>query len=330
MPSIMTARKPREAPRPADSPSAPPAEALDRRAAAVRAFNRFYTRRIGVLKTGLLDSPFSLTEVRVLYELAHRDGLSAAVLATELELDPGYLSRLLGAFESKGFVARKPAADDRRQRILALTARGRRAFAPLDERAHAEMVDMLRPLAAAAQERVLAAMNEIGRHLGPGGAAPVLVIRPPRPGDLGWVVQAHGALYAGEFGYDVTFESLVARIVADFGRRNDPRRESCWIAEMGGVPVGSIFLVRQSRHVAKLRLFLVDPSARGLGLGARLVDECIRFARAAGYRAITLWTQSELVAARKLYERAGFRLVASERHQSFGKDLVGENWELTL
>ncbi len=306
------------------------AAAIDRHAAAVRAFNRFYTRRIGVLKSGLLDSPFSLTEVRVLYELAHRDGLTAGQLAGELELDPGYLSRLLGAFERRGLLTRTPSADDARQRHLRLTAAGRRGFAPLDRRAHDEMVDMLRPLSAAAQARLLAAMREVEALLSPGAASSPILLRAPGPGDLGWVVQSHGALYAAEFGYNAEFEALVARIVADYVRDFDPGGDCCWIADRGGVPVGCVFIVRKSRQVAKLRLFLVDPAARGSGLGARMIDECVRFARAAGYRKITLWTQSELLAARRLYERAGFRRVATERHRSFGKTLVGENWELGL
>jgi len=314
---------------PRRKPDTATSTALDRRAGAVRAFNRFYTPRIGVLRTGLLESPFSLTEVGVLYELAHRDGLSAGTLATELQLDRGYLSRVLGAFERRGFLVRTPAAEDSRQRILALTPAGRRAFAPLDRRAHDEMAAMLRPLAAPAQERIVAAMREIESLLSPERGAPI-VLRSPQPGDLGWVVSAHGALYSTEFGYDVTFEALVAEIVAGFARRFDPKREACWIAERGGVRLGSIFLVAKSKTVSKLRLFLVEPAARGTGVGSRLVDECIRFARAAGYRRITLWTQSELLSARRLYERAGFHLVATERHRSFGKSLVGENWEMSL
>jgi len=307
-----------------------PRSAIDRHAAAVRGFNRFYTRRIGVLKSGLLDSPFSLTEVRVLYELAHRDSLTAGQLAAELELDPGYLSRLLGAFERRGLLTRTKSADDARQRHLRLTAAGRRGFAPLDRRAHDEMVEMLRPLPASSQARLLAALREVEALLSPAHAPAPIVLRAPQAGDLGWVVQSHGALYAAEFGYDATFEALVARIVADFVRDFDATGDRCWIADRAGVAVGSIFLVRKSKHVAKLRLFLVDPSARGTGLGARLVDECIHFARAAGYRKITLWTQSELLAARHLYKRAGFRKVATERHRSFGHDLTGENWELAL
>ena len=303
---------------------------IDRHAAAVRGFNRFYTRQIGVLRGGLLDSRFSLTEVRVLYELAHRDGLTARQLIAELELDPGYLSRVLGAFERNGLVTRTPSATDARRRELRLTAAGRRAFAPLNRRAHDEMVAMLQPLPAAAQSRLLSSMRDVERLLAPQSKPGPVVIRAPRPGDMGWVVAAHGALYATEFGYDITFEALVARIVADFVERFDAKRDACWIAESHGVQVGSIFLVRKSKSVAKLRLFIVDPAIRGGGVGSKLIDECVRFARAAGYRTITLWTQSELIAARRLYERAGFKCVANEPHHSFGHDLVGENWELRL
>ena len=303
---------------------------IDRHAAAVRGFNRFYTRRIGVLRAGLLDSRFSLTEVRVLYELAHRDGLNARELIDELDLDPGYLSRLLGSFEKSGLITRSPSATDGRRRELRLTAAGRRAFAPLNRRAHDEMVAMLQPLPVAAQSRLLAAMRDVETLLAREPKARPVVIRAPRPGDMGWVVAAHGALYAAEYGYDMTFEALVARIVADFVERFDATRDGCWIAEGHGVPVGSIFLVRKSKTVAKLRLFIVDPAVRGGGVGSKLIDECVRFARAAGYRTITLWTQSELLAARRLYERAGFKRIAAERHRSFGHDLVGENWELRL
>ena len=305
--------------------------AIDRRAAAMRRFNRFYTRRIGVVREGLLQSPFSLAEVRVLYELAHRDNLTAKVLGTELELDAGYLSRLISDFERRGLITRTASKTDGRQRQLLLTAAGRRAFAPLDRRAHDEIVQMLRKLPASDQKRLIEAMHAIESLLSPEDfAAKGIVLRPPRPGDMGWVVQRHGELYAEEYGYDATFEALVAEIVADFVRRFDPARDCCWIAERGGEAVGSVFVVRKSRTIAKLRLFIVDPAARGTGIGARLVDECIRFARRARYRTLTLWTQSDLLAARHLYQRAGFKRVASERHHSFGRDLVGETWELQL
>jgi DNA-binding MarR family transcriptional regulator/predicted N-acetyltransferase YhbS len=305
--------------------------ALNRRTAAMRSFNRFYTRRIGVVREGLLESLFSLAEVRVLYELAHRDDLTAKVLGAELELDAGYLSRLIGAFERRGLITRTASKTDGRQRQLLLTAAGRRAFAPLDRRAHDEIAQMLRRLPASGQKRLIEAMHAIESLLSPRGfTAKAMVLRPPRPGDMGWVVQRHGELYADEYGYDATFEALVAEIVADFVRSFDPARDCCWIAEVGGEAVGSAFVVRKSRTTAKLRLFIVDPAARGAGVGARLIDECIGFARRARYRTLTLWTQSDLLAARHLYQRSGFKRIASERHRSFGHDLVGETWELQL
>jgi DNA-binding MarR family transcriptional regulator/GNAT superfamily N-acetyltransferase len=305
--------------------------AIDRRAAAMRSFNRFYTRRIGVVREGLLQSPFSLTEVRVLYELAHGDNLTAKMLGTELELDAGYLSRLIRDFERRGLITRTASKIDGRQRQLLLTAAGRRAFAPLDRRAHDEVAQLLGKLPSSAQIRLIEAMRTIEVLLSPDHiAAKSIVLRPPRAGDMGWVVQRHGELYGEEYGYDATFEALVAEIVADFLRRFDPARDCCWIAERGGEKVGSVFVVRKSRTIAKLRLFIVDPAARGSGIGARLVDECIGFARRARYRRLTLWTQADLLAARHLYQRAGFRRVASERHHSFGRDLIGENWELDL
>lgn len=305
--------------------------AIDRRAAAVRSFNRFYTRRIGVVREGLLESRFSLAEVRVLYELARHDHLTAKALGAELELDAGYLSRLIGDFERRGLLTRTASKTDGRQRHLMLTAAGRRAFAPLERRAHDDITRMLRTLPASGQRRLIEAMQTIESLLSrPGLAAAGIVLRPPRPGDMGWVVQRHGELYAAEYGYDATFEALVAGIVADFVRRFDPARDCCWIAERGGEAVGSVFVVRKSRTVAKLRLFIVDPAARGTGIGARLVDECVRFARRARYRTLTLWTQADLLAARALYQRAGFKRVATERHRSFGRDLTGETWDLQL
>jgi DNA-binding MarR family transcriptional regulator/GNAT superfamily N-acetyltransferase len=305
---------------------------LDARAQAMRSFNRFYTRRIGVVRDRLLDSDFSLAEVRVLYELAHADGLTAKALCERLSVDAGYLSRMLNRFEKQRLLVRRAAKDDARQRELSLTPRGRRAFAPLDRRAHDEIADLLRALPPKSQDRVIAAMREIEALIAPapGAQPPMITIRAPSPGDLGWVVRAHGAIYASEFGYDVRFEALVARIVSDFVAHFDPKTDGCWIAEVNGEPTGSVFIVRKSKTVAKLRLFIVDPSARGLGIGKRLVEDCIAFARRAGYRKITLWTQSELAAARTLYERAGFVRVASEKHRSFGKALVAETWELSL
>lgn len=305
---------------------------LEHRVAAARRFNRFYTRRIGVLREGAYRSPFSLTQVRVLYELAHRDRPTATELGRELGLDAGYLSRLLRGFEQRGLVLKTRSATDGRQTHLALTARGRKVFAPLDARSHEEVAALLAGLSAEEQGRLLAAMRTIEELLGPRARRPAsYTLRPPGPGDLGWLVQRHGALYAREYGYDAAFEGLVADIAGRFARRHDPTRERCWIAEQDGENVGCVLLVAKSRTVAQLRVLLVEPAARGSGLGTRLVSECVRFARAAGYRKLVLWTQSELLAARRLYEAAGFDRTHQERHTSFGrKDLVAETWELRL
>jgi DNA-binding MarR family transcriptional regulator/GNAT superfamily N-acetyltransferase len=304
---------------------------LDRRVAAVRRFNRFYTRQIGLLREGYLASPFSLTEVRVLYELAHREQTTASELGRELGLDPGYLSRILRGFETRGLIAKAPSPSDGRQQLLRLTSRGWEAFAPLQARSREDIGAVLSRLSPTEQDRLVAAMGTIEGLLGERSEPKVpYLLRPPRPGDLGWVVHRHGLLYAQEYGWDERFEALVAGIVAQFVERHDPARERCWIAERDGEVVGSVFLVRQSETVAKLRLLLVEPSARGLGIGARLVDECVRFARSVGYRTITLWTNDVLHAARRIYERAGFRLVGEEPHHSFGRDLVGQTWELAL
>ncbi len=304
---------------------------LEQRVETARRFNRFYTRKIGVLDEGAYESPFSLTQVRVLYELAHRDRPTATQLGRELGLDPGYLSRILRAFEKRGLVARTRSPADGRQSHLALTGQGRKVFAPLNARSHDEIAAMLSSLSSSEQRRLVVAMQEIERLLGDRAPSPrSVLLRPPQPGDLGWVVQRHGAAYAQEYGYDESFEALVAEIVAHFVQHYDARRERCWIAEQDGENVGCVFLVKQSAAVAKLRLLLVEPTARGTGLGSRLVSECVQFAREAGYRTLTLWTQSELTAARRLYERAGFRLVRKERHHSFGKDLVAETWDLAL
>src|SRR5580765_2257332 len=300
---------------------------------AVRAFNRFYTRRIGVLHEHLLDGPFSLAETRVLYELAHRDQPAATDLARDLGLDAGYLSRILRRFEARGLIDRAPSPADRRQSLLRLTRRGRRTFAPLERRARADAAAMLGRLPAQGQRQVVEAMSTIEQLLAPPGpvreAAPY-VLRTHQPGDMGWVIHRHGAIYARERGYNAEFEALVARICADFLDHFDPAGERCWIAERHGDIVGSVFLVRKSKTVAKLRLLLVEAEARGLGIGRRLVDECVRFARTAGYRRITLWTQNDLDAARRLYREAGFRRVQQEAHHSFGQDLVAESWDLTL
>lgn len=301
------------------------------RVAAVRRFNRFYTQKIGALREGLLDSAFSLSAARVLYELAHRERPTASEIGRDLGLDAGYLSRMLRGFRRRGLIERAPSTTDRRQHPLVLTVAGRAAFAPLDAGARAEVGAMLAPLEDGAQRRLVAAMHEI-RLLAEGtSVAPASIrLREPLPGDMGWVVSRHGAIYAEEYGFDARFEALVAEIVAAFVNRFDPRSERCWIAERDGEPVGSVFLVRDNETDAKLRLLLVDPSARGVGLGGRLVEECAGFARAAGYRKVTLWTQSILVAARRIYETTGFRLVRSEPHHSFGQELTGEYWELTL
>ena len=299
--------------------------------AAVRAFNRFYTRKLGVLDQQLLKSPFSLSEARVLYELAHRDDLAAKEIGIELGLDPGYLSRIIQHFDESGLITRKPLPSDRRQYRLSLTAKGRQAFAKLDRSSHDDVADMLATLPRGGGQRLIAAMATIERLLGVPRASPArAILREPRPGDMGWVVQSHGALYAGEYGFDSSFEGLVAEIAAKFLASFDASRERCWIADIDGAQVGSVFLVRHSDDVAKLRLLLVDPAGRGQGLGRRLVGECIAFARACGYRKITLWTQSILVAARRIYQDAGFVLVATEPHCSFGQSLIGETWEREL
>ncbi len=303
----------------------------DDRISAVRAFNRFYTSKLGVLGQQLLKSPFSLSEARVLYELATCESPSAKGIGIELGLDPGYLSRIVQKFDEDGLITRKPLPADRRQYQLSLTAKGRQAFAKLDRSSHQEVAGMLAALSDDDRSRLVGAMAAIKRLLAPSGASQAAVtLREPRPGDMGWVVQSHGALYASEYGFNSSFEALVAEIAAKFLASFDASRERCWIAELDGAQVGSVFLVRHSDEVAKLRLLLVGPAGRGQGLGRRLVAESIAFARACGYRKITLWTQSILVAARKIYSEAGFVLVATEPHRSFGQDLIGETWEMTL
>jgi DNA-binding MarR family transcriptional regulator/GNAT superfamily N-acetyltransferase len=310
---------------------AQPTADLAARVAAVRRFNRFYTKRIGVLREGLHDSPFSLTAARVLYELAQRDGWSAAELAKELALDPGYLSRILRTFARRGLIDRTVCEADGRRSLLALTKAGRAAFAPLNQGSRAEIGAMLEPLSGVAQRRLVGAMHVIESLLdgAPGDRAPYL-LRPHQPGDIGWVTHRQGVLYAEEYGWDERFEALVAEIGATFINKFDGARERCWIAERDGEVVGSVFLVKQSARIAKLRLLYVEPAARGLGIGRRLVRECIRFARLKGYRKLTLWTNDILVSARRIYQAEGFVLVAEERHHSFGHDLVGQNWELAL
>jgi DNA-binding MarR family transcriptional regulator/N-acetylglutamate synthase-like GNAT family acetyltransferase len=303
--------------------------------AAVRRFNRFYTRHIGVLRKTYLDSPYSLGEARVLYEIAHGDGVMARDIARALDLDAGYLSRVLRNFEKSGLITRKTSKTDGRQSHLALTARGRKVQAPLEQRSQDQTGDMLGRLSAAQQARLVAAMESIGGLLD--GAAspqaaekPIPTLRQPRPGDFGWMVARHAELYAQEYGWTAPFEGLCAQIVAEFANKNDPARERCWIAELNGENVGSVMLVKDSDDVARIRLLLVDPKARGLGLGAKLIDECISFARECGYKHMTLWTHSILTAARHIYKKAGFTLTGTEEHTSWGKPVVSEYWDMTL
>jgi DNA-binding MarR family transcriptional regulator/N-acetylglutamate synthase-like GNAT family acetyltransferase len=301
------------------------------RVAAVRRFNRFYTRHVGALNEGLLRSEFSLTEMRVLYELAHRDGCTASGLGRDLGLDAGYLSRILKSFEARGLIERLRSDTDARQQRLALTHVGAKAFAPFDQASSDEVVAVLTKLSRADQERLVRAMAAVERLLGSDAeTAARYVLRGPRSGDYGTIIGRQGALYAEEYGWDETFEALVAEIVASFIKSFDPKRERCWVAERDGEVVGSVFVVQQSSSVAKLRLLYVDASARGLGIGARLVAECVGFARKVGYSTLTLWTNDVLVSARRLYEAAGFVLTEEENHRSFGKDLIGQTLELKL
>jgi DNA-binding MarR family transcriptional regulator/GNAT superfamily N-acetyltransferase len=297
---------------------------------AVRRFNRFYTKQIGLLNEGLLQSPFSLTEVRVLYELANGDGWTASELGAELGLDPGYLSRMLRKFLERGLIERKPSEKDGRQNILVLTAKGRKEFEPLNVASTKEIQAMLEKLSAPDRHQLVRSMHIIENLLAPAPSQEPYILRPHQPGDMGWVIHRHGELYAQEYGWDERFEALVAEIAAEFIKNFDPKRERCWIAERNGGIVGSVFLVRKDDETAKLRLLLVEPSARGTGLGRRLVEECIRFAKKAGYRRITLWTQSNLTAARTIYEKTGFQLMTQQKNRSFGKDLVAETWDKDL
>ena len=299
---------------------------------ALRQFNRFYTRKIGVLQQGHLESPFSLTEVRVLYELAHREQPTAAALCKDLELDPGYLSRMLRGFGKRGLIQRTASTTDARQSLLQLTPQGRKGFDLLDRRASKRIADMLRPLSVPEQDQLVHSLRKVEGLLGSRQDSRFsYTLRPHRPGDMGWVVNRHGVLYWSEYHYDERFEALVAEIVAHFIQHFDPKLEHCWIAEKDGEPIGTVFLVKKSTAVAKLRLLLVEPSARGMGIGKRLVEECVRFARQAGYRKITLWTQSELTAARGIYKAAGFKLAAKHKHDSWSrKNLTSEVWDLKL
>jgi DNA-binding MarR family transcriptional regulator/predicted GNAT family acetyltransferase len=304
---------------------------LERQIATVRGFSRFYTRKLGIIEPKLLHSPWTLQEARIIYEMAQCDGCTATDLVRALGLDAGFLSRTLQALQRRQIVARKLSKSDRRVTEIALTAKGRAAYAELDGRSRDEVAALLGGLDTAARAALVDAMITIEHALEPPARQPApLLLRSHRPGDIGWVVSRHGALYAQEYGWDISFEALVGEIGAQFIRSFDPSREHCWIAEIGGEPVGSVFLVRASDEVAKLRLLLVEQKARGFGLGRALTDQCIGFARQAGYRSIRLWTQSILVAARGIYQRAGFCRVKEQPHHSFGVDLVGETWQLDL
>jgi DNA-binding MarR family transcriptional regulator/GNAT superfamily N-acetyltransferase len=303
---------------------------LQQKADAIRGFNRFYTKQIGLLQAGLLSTQYSLTEARMIFELAQRRQSTASVLRSELGMDAGYTSRVLGKLERGGLVSRVRSKTDGRQRILRLTGKGRRIFETLNSRALIQAEQLLRELRTEDQDRLLCAMEGIQNVLGDAVVDTPTIIRPHRPGDIGWVTHRHGVLYWEEYRWDETFEALVAGILSDFVKKHDPKRERSWIAETDGEIVGCVFVTRRSKTVASLRLLLVEPGARGKGLGTKLVDECIRFARGAGYRKITLWTNSVLLPARHIYRKAGFRVVRKEPHHSFGKDLVGETWELLL
>jgi DNA-binding MarR family transcriptional regulator/GNAT superfamily N-acetyltransferase len=299
------------------------------RIAAVRRFNRFYTQHVGVLRDGYLDSPFSLTEARVLFEVRQRGNTTATEIGRDLGLDAGYLSRILGHFEKSGLIRKERSPSDGRQSFLSITAVGRKAMELLERRTVRQVGDVLHRLSDPEQDRLVTAMRTVERMIAAEPAAkPEIVLRQPRPGDLGWVVARHATLYAEEYGWGGNLEGLCAQIVADFVAKRDPARERCWIAEMDGENVGSVFLVKDTDEIARIRLLLVDPAARGRGLGTRLTDECVRFAKAAGYRGITLWTHSVLAAARHVYGKAGFTLTSSEKRKSFGKSVVSEIWDL--
>jgi len=301
---------------------------IEQRALAVRGFNRFYTRQIGVLHEHLLNSEFSLTEVRILYELAHRTGLTSSNLCQELSLNAGYLSRVITGFEKKGLLVKTRSAADARVSQLELTEQGRAAFEPLNDASQREVTTMLEALPEAAQHQLIDAMRQIRMLLG--DRETDYILRDPQPGDMGWIIHRQAILYAQEYGWNIEYEALVAEIVAKFVKEFDSSSERCWIAEKDGKVVGSVFVVRQDDTTAKLRLLSVEASARGMGIGSRLVDECLRFARLAGYTKMVLWTNSVLTDARRIYEKAGFQLIEEEPHHSFGKDLVGQIWARDL
>ena len=300
--------------------------------AAVRGFSRFYTRKLGIIEPKLLDSPFTLQEARIIYEIAHRPACTATDLARDLGLDPGFLSRTLQALQRRQIVTRKPSKDDGRVNELALTAKGRAASSELERRSREEVGELLAGLDGNQRAAIVQAMTTIEQTLEPAQRRnrPAFLLRSHRPGDIGWVISSQAKAYAEEYGWDISYEALVAEICAQFIRSYDAAREHCWIAEAGGEPLGSIFLVNGGDDVAKLRLLLVEKKARGLGVGRALVDQCIRSAREKGYKTMTLWTQSVLVAARGIYQAAGFHRVKEEPHHSFGVDLVGETWEMEL
>lgn len=297
----------------------------------VRHFTRFYTRTFEVLDERLLDGPFTLIEARVVFEIANHNQTTAVLIAHQLGLDASYLSRTLKSLEKRGFVARTVSSKDARQSVLSLTTQGREAFASINQSSQKQVVEMLEKISPIEQARLIRAMSEIERILGDSKphTEPYL-LRTHQPGDIGWVIQTHGLLYAEEYGWDESFEALVAEVAAKFIRNFDPKYERCWIAEHHGQRVGSAFIVRENEDTARLRLLIVDPSARGLGIGQRLVAECIRFARQKRYKTLTLWTNDNLVAARHIYQSVGFELVDEEPHHSFGHDLVGQNWDLKL
>jgi DNA-binding MarR family transcriptional regulator/GNAT superfamily N-acetyltransferase len=303
---------------------------VDERVVAVREFNRFYTGAIGVLEEGLLDTPYTLTEARVIFELAQRDATEVADIRQALGIDAGYLSRILSRFQADGLVARERSEIDGRRQVVRLTQAGRAAYRLLDGRSAEQVLALLTRLTDADQRRLLAGMAAIRRAIVGADSADACRLRPLRPGDLGWVVYRHGVLYAEQYGWDHTFEELVARIVTDYVDNRDPERTNAWIAELDGVPAGSVFCGAKDERTAQLRLLLVEPSARGMGVGSRLVDECIGFARRAGYREITLWTFDALADARRIYQRAGFRLVHEEPQHRFGHDMVSQHWSRAL
>jgi DNA-binding MarR family transcriptional regulator/GNAT superfamily N-acetyltransferase len=303
---------------------------IDQQVSAIRAFNRFYTRKIGVVG-GTASSPFSLAEARVLYELAHREKPTATEIRKELGLDAGYMSRILRDFERRKLVTREQSKTDERQRFLSLTTKGRKAFAPLDARSNRDVASMIEGLSRAKRQQLVEAVETIHKLLsGEAESRPPYVLRLHQPGDMGWIVSRQTILYCEEYGWDGSYEALAADVVAQFIKNYDPSWERAWIAEKDGERVGAVFVAKGSEQVAKLRLLHVEPAARGLGIGKRLVEECIRFARQAGYEKITLWTQSILHAARHIYKQSGFQIVHKEPHHGFGKDLTAETWELNL